>query len=85
MAGALGDKDVFPTPEMKNEEGERIVYAGPGLTFFEWTVVELAKGLMASPNIQMFEPSAISSMAIDQAEDLIMTIEAHYIAKKEAG
>lgn len=46
--GELADKDVFPTPEMHNKEGEQVVWAGPGMTVLEYTTIEMTKALASS-------------------------------------
>lgn len=80
---SIGDKDVFPTPEMNSTDGKVRVWPGPGLTFFEYTVVEMAKGIISSPVGPAFEADLISSEAIKQACSLIAGIEHHYEELKQ--
>lgn len=73
--GWLGNKQVYPSPELKNERTGEVEYtAEEGLSFFQYTCIQLAKGLM--PKMAgVVEERGLAEMVTHQAVHLILAIE----------
>lgn len=73
----LGDKDAFPTPELKGSEpdAEVAAWAGPGLTVREYTAIRIAQGLCSAPTAITTSDVDIARMAVSQTDKLLQMLQ----------
>lgn len=70
----IGNKLVYPSPETKNAEGQVEWTQEGGLTLFQYTVVQLCKGMMPGM-VGRYEEDSLADLAIKQAVALLDKME----------
>lgn len=74
MSGWLGNKQVYPSPELKNGSGETEFTMEEGISLFQYTCIELLKGAMG-PMAGRYDEEGMANLAIAQAVVLIKRME----------